>query len=95
MKITKTKLMEIIQEELKTVLEERTETPDGDLIRSLRRGKEPLPPMGHEVTDLPPEAMEELSQLMNQPKIKKIKDTTRRTIIMNHYVDVLKKKYGA
>jgi len=84
--------LDIIQEELEKVLDEKTETPDGDLIRFLRRGK-PLPPMGHEVTDLPPEAMEELSQLMNQPKIKKIKDTTRRTIIMNHFVKWLKNKY--
>jgi|1_EtaG_2_1085319.scaffolds.fasta_scaffold10664_2 hypothetical protein len=92
MKITKTKLMKIIQEELNSVLDERVETPEGDFLRSV--GIRPEQAMGAELTDLPPEAMEELSQLMNQPKVQRIQDSDRRTIIMNSYIDWLKEKYG-
>jgi hypothetical protein len=92
MKIKKTKLMEMILEELEKVLNERVTTPEGDFLRSV--GITPEQPAGAELTDLPPEAMEELSLMMNQPRIEKIKDEDRRAIIMNHLIDRLKKKYG-
>ena len=92
MKITKEQLKQIIKEELSKILNERVTTPEGDFLRSV--GITPEQPAGAELTDLPPEAMEELSLMINQPKIEKIKDEDRRAFIMNHLIDRLKKKYG-
>ena len=93
MKITKTRLMGMIQEELKSLIKE-DEDEDWRWLRQRDPGFEPEQAMGAELTDLPPEAMEELSRLMNQPKIQRIQDEERRTIIMNSYIDFLKDKYG-
>ena len=82
MKITKTKLMKMIQEELKYI----GEGLDFDRYASQDAGAE--------LTDLPPEAMEELSQMMNMPNIEAIQDEQRKKIIMNFFIDHLKDKYG-
>tara|TARA_R110002072_G_scaffold65659_1_gene162070 strand:- start:70 stop:570 length:501 start_codon:yes stop_codon:yes gene_type:complete len=82
MKITKTKLKEIVKEELKYTIE------------GLDFDRYATQPAGAELTDLPPEAMEELSQMMNMPNIEAIQDEQRRKIIMNSFIDHLKDKYG-
>ena len=82
MKITKAKLKEIVKEELKYI----REGVDFDRYASQDAGAE--------LTDLPPEAMEELSQMMNMPNIEAIQDEQRRKIIMNSFIDHLKDKYG-
>ena len=92
MKITKSQLKQIIKEELSKILNERVTTPEGDFLRKL--GITADQPAGVELTDLPPEAMEELSQIMNQPNVQKIKDDDRRAYLMNKMIDRLKKKYG-
>ena len=85
MKITKTQLKQIITEELKNVLGERfIMQPTSEYADA---------PAGSELVDLPPEAMEEFSQLMNAPHTKKIQDEEKRRVIMNYLVDFLKDKY--
>jgi len=49
---------------------------------------------GAGIGDLPPEAAEELSQLLNAPHVKAIQDEERRRVIMNYLIDHLKDKYG-
>ena len=87
--------LDIIQEELKNVLNEKAgdrkhASFSGGYMAGLAQQ-----PAGSEVTDLPPEAMKELSQLMNEPHIKKIQDEERRGVLMNFFVDHLKEKYSA
>jgi len=86
--------LDIIQEEIKNVLNEK----EGDREHASFGGGYSAglaqQSAGSEVTDLPPEAMEEFSQLMNAPSVKNIQDEERRRVIMNYLVDHLKEKYS-
>ena len=86
--------LDIIQEELKNVLNEKAGSREHASFSGGYAAGLAQQPEGSEVTDLPPEAMEELSQLMNAPHIKTIQDEERRQAIMNYFIDHLKEKYG-
>jgi len=83
MKITKTKLMEMIEEEIAGLLQEE------GMMDRFRTSD-----YGADIGELPPEAQQELSQKMNQPSVKRIQDPERKKIIMNYFIDDLKDKYG-
>ena len=83
MKLTKTKLMEIIGEELAELLQEE------GMMDRFRTSD-----YGADIGELPPEAQQELSQQMNEPRLKAIQDPERKKIIINYLIDTLKDKYG-
>ena len=83
--------LDVIQEELKKVLNERFGIEGGDT--PYEKAYDPREE-GAGLTDLPPEAMQELSQMMNAPNVSAIEDKNRRNIIMNYFIDHLKEKYG-